>query len=69
MKIILLAIMLFLSVSGQQTYYGNNPRGCCGENNGVLNPEVDWETNYICNGDFEKPALPSDKAVVQIDRV
>ena len=52
MKVLfLIHLIFFLQVGNpQQTYYGNNPRGCCGEEG--LNPMINWDTNYICNGDF-----------------
>ena len=63
MKKLGIVLALALVLSGKQTYYGNNTRGSC-ESCAGMNPEVDFSTNLLSNGDFEFETIPNDKSFV-----
>lgn len=68
MKKLGIVLALVLILSGQQTYYGNNPRGSC-ESCAGMNPEVDFSTNHLSNGDFESETIPNDKPFVVLKNI
>ena len=67
LQVLLLSYLLFSSTLAQQTYigtYGTTGKTCCPKRTALTNEKVNWDKNYICNGDFENPKLPSDKGWV-----
>ena len=63
-SLILLSFFLFSAVLAQHTYfgtYGTSDDSCCPKRVAETNPNVNWEKNYICNGDFETPILAESK--------
>lgn len=69
--IFLFSLILTITLS-QHTYFGSYGKKskCCGigrsaENNKLVN----WENNYVCNGDFEKPELPKDKTYAYYNNI
>ena len=62
-------LALILALSGQQqTYFENNPRGSCESCLG-MNPEVDFQTNHISNGDFEFQTIPNNKPFITLNNI
>ena len=63
-SLILLSFFLFSAVLAQHTYfgtYGTSDDSCCPKRVAETNPNVNWDKNFILNGDFEDPKLPSGK--------
>ena len=59
---ILLSYLLLSSAFTQQTYfgdYGGSKRTCPCKKMALSNPKVNWDKNFILNGNFESPSLPN----------
>ena len=55
---LLLPLLLLTSTFTQKTYFGNFGKSYCPlRASQVADEKINWEKNYICNGDFETPKL------------
>ena len=55
---------LFSSVFTQKTYfadYGTTGETCCPKRAALTDEKVNWDKNYILNGDFETPKISNGK--------